>query len=133
MMTALTDLLSSAMTTGKLKAATSQEQAQNFANAMDELLAKDQCNPSPGTDHATAAKVDALPGDVKQPMGSAELQFVMDESTMDMIKSGQSGLSGSADPLSTRSDDASVGQPVSGVDGIESSSGSLFNQTMSDL
>jgi flagellar hook-length control protein FliK len=133
MMTALTDLLSSAITTGKLKAATSQEQAQNFANAMDELLAKDQCNPSPGTDHATAAKVDALPGDVKQPMGSAELQFVMDEATMDMIKSGQSGLSGSADPLSTRSDDASVGQPVSGVDEIESSSGSLFNQTMSDL
>ena len=133
MMTALTDLLSSVMTTGKLKAATSQEQAQNFANAMDELWATGQCNPAPGTDHVTAAKVDALPGDVNQPTGSAELQFVMDESTMDMIKSGQSGLSGSADPLSTRSDDASVGQPVSGVDGIESSSGSLFNQTMSDL
>ena len=133
MMTALTDLLSSVMTTGKLKAATSQEQAQNFANAMDELWATGQCNPAPGTDYVTAAKVDALPGDVNQPTGSAELQFVMDESTMDMIKSGQSGLSGSADPLSTRSDDASVGQPVSGVDGIESSSGSLFNQTMSDL
>ena len=131
MMTALTDLLSSVMATGKLKTATSQEQAQDFANAMDDLLATGQYNPAAGTDHASAAKVDGPSGDLKQPTGLAELQFVMDESTMDMIKSGQSGLSGSADPLSTRSDGGSVGQPVSGVEGVESIN--LFNQTMSDL
>ena len=131
MMTALTDLLSSVMATGKLKTATSQEQAQDFANAMDDLLATGQYNPAAGTDHASAAKVDAPSGDLKQPTGLAELQFVMDESTMDMIKSGQSGLSGSADPLSTRSDGGSVGQPVSGVEGVKSVN--LFNQTMSDL
>ena len=131
MMTALTDLLSSVMATGKLKTATSQERAQDFANAMDDLLATGQYNPAAGTDHASAAKVDAPSGDLKQPTGLAELQFVMDESTMDMIKSGQSGLSGSADPLSTRSDGGSVGQPVSGVEGVKSVN--LFNQTMSDL
>ena len=133
MMTALTDLLSSVMATGKLKAATPQEQAQNFANAMDDLLATGQYKPATGTDQASALTVDALSGDLKQPTGSAELQFVMDESTMDMIKSGQGGLSNSADSVSTRLGDAAVGQTVSGVEGVESSPGNLFNQTMSDL
>ena len=122
MITALTDLLSSVMTTGQIKTVSSQEQAQSFANAMDDLLATDQHNPATGTDDAPAVKADVLsgdvlpsdllPGDLKQPAGSAELQFAMDESTMDMIKSGQGGLSGSADPVSTRSGDAPVGQPV---------------------
>ena len=133
MMTALTDLLSSVMATGKLKAATPQEQAQNFANAMDDLLATGQYKPATGTDQASALKVDALSSDLKQPTGSAELQFVMDESTMDMIKSGQGGLSNSADSVSTRLGAAAVGQTVSGVEGVESSAGNLFNQTMSEL
>ena len=143
MITALTDLLSSVMTTGQIKTVSSQEQAQSFANAMDDLLATDQHNPATGTDDAPAAKADVLsgdvlpsdllPGDLKQPAGSAELQFAMDESTMDMIKSGQGGLSGSADPVSTRSGDAPVGQPVSEVQSVERSSGGRFNQTMSDL
>ena len=71
---------------------------------MDDLLATDQHNPATGTDDAPAVKADVLSGDVlarvtcyrvtvKQPAGSAELQFAMDESTMDMIKSGQGGLS----------------------------------------
>ena len=143
MITALTDLLSSVTTTGQLKSVSSQEQAQSFANAMDDLLATDQHNPATGTDDAPAVKADVLsgdvlpsdllPGDLKQPAGSAELQFAMDESTMDMIKSGQGGLSGSADPVSTRSGDAPVGQPVSEVQSVERSSGGRFNQTMSDL
>ena len=138
MMTVLTDLLNSVMATGKLKAATPQEPAQNFANAMDNLLVTGQYKPATGTDDAPTLKADALSGDLlsgdlKPPTDSAELQFAMDESTMDMIKSGQGGLSGSADSVSTRSGDASVGQLESGVEAVESSSVGLFNQTMSDL